>query len=246
MAAASPGHRSRSALVAVQKIIDQGEGALGDWETAHYGRFLSIRREFDAMLRADPTFKPARPALAAFLRQPFDIPTAQPLITDAQARQIAKLAGLTYELMLGMLLRFFTHTDVVAGRSVGSLTDRLSKSGRRRRHRVEPPGSRHALQVVFSLVIEHEVSAHHVASHRVAHQHLSRPAQIAYPFGDGHGQTGNVIAAHLDLTGVRSRPQVQPDVLGESDNLGGAAQRSPGGVEGGHEAVSVVFTSRPR
>ena len=63
------------------------------------------------MLRADPTFEPARPALAAFLRQPFDIPTAQPLITDAQARQIAELAGLTYELMLGMLLRFFTHTD---------------------------------------------------------------------------------------------------------------------------------------
>ena len=92
-----------SALVAVQKIIDQGEGALGDWETAHYGRFLSIRREFDAMLRADPTFEPARPALAAFLRQPFDIPTAQPLITDAEARRIAELAGLTYELMLGML-----------------------------------------------------------------------------------------------------------------------------------------------
>jgi len=63
------------------------------------------------MLRADPTFEPARPALAAFLRQPFDIPTAQPLITDAQARRIAELAGLTYELILGVLLRVFTHTD---------------------------------------------------------------------------------------------------------------------------------------
>jgi hypothetical protein len=72
-----------SALVAIQKIIEQGEGAPGDSETGHYGRFLSIRHEFDAMRRADPTFEPARPALAAFLRQPFDIPTAQHLIGDA-------------------------------------------------------------------------------------------------------------------------------------------------------------------
>jgi hypothetical protein len=111
-----------SALVAVEKIIEQGEGALGDWETAHYGRFLSIRREFDAMLRADPTFEPARPALAAFLRQPFDIPTAQPLITDAEARRIAELAGLTYELILGVLLRVFTHTDE-SNAQLGTLLD---------------------------------------------------------------------------------------------------------------------------
>jgi hypothetical protein len=111
-----------SALVAVEEIIEQGEGALGDWETAHYGRFLSIRREFDAMLRADPTFEPARPALAAFLRQPFDIPTAQPLITDVEARRIAELAGLTYELILGVLLRVFTHTDE-SNAQLGTLLD---------------------------------------------------------------------------------------------------------------------------
>ena len=100
-----------SALGAVETIIEQGEGARGNWETAHYGRFLSIQREFDAMLRADPAFEPARPALAAFLRQPFGIPAAQPLITDAEARRIAELAGLTYELILAVLLRVFTHTD---------------------------------------------------------------------------------------------------------------------------------------
>jgi hypothetical protein len=49
--------------------------------------------------------------LAAFLRQPFDIPTPRPVITDPQARQVAELAGLSYELTLHVLLRFFTHTD---------------------------------------------------------------------------------------------------------------------------------------
>jgi Ferritin-like len=100
-----------SALAAVEEIIEQGEGAQGDWKSAHYGRFLSVRQDFDALRQADPTFEPVRPVLAAYLRQPFDIPTPRPVITDPQARQVAELAGLAYELTLLVLLRFFTHTD---------------------------------------------------------------------------------------------------------------------------------------
>jgi hypothetical protein len=100
-----------SGLAAVDEIIEQGEGARGNWTEAHYGRFHSIRQEFDALRQADPTFEPARPVLAAFLRQPFDIPSPRPVITDVQARRIAELAGLAYELTLLVLLRFFTHTD---------------------------------------------------------------------------------------------------------------------------------------
>jgi nitroreductase len=100
-----------SALAAVEEIIEQGEGARGDWQHAHYGRFLSVRQEYDALRQADPTFEPARPVLGAFLRQPFDIPTPRPVITDPRARQVAELAGLAYELTLHVLLRFFTHTD---------------------------------------------------------------------------------------------------------------------------------------
>ena len=100
-----------SALAAVEEIIEQGEGARGDWNEAHYGRFLSVRQEFDALRQADPTFSPARPVQAAYLRQPFDIPTPRPVISDPQARRVAELAGLAYELTLHVLLRFFTHTD---------------------------------------------------------------------------------------------------------------------------------------
>jgi Phage integrase family len=100
-----------SALVAIQEIIEQGEGTrrLGDSPL----RPVPVH---SARVRGDASRRPdlragARPVLAAFLRQPFDIPTAQPLITDADACRIAELAGLTYELILGVLLRLFTHTD---------------------------------------------------------------------------------------------------------------------------------------
>jgi hypothetical protein len=111
-----------AALAAVEEIIEQGEGAQGDWNEAHYGRFLSIRQEFDAMRQADPTFEPARPVLAAFLHQPFDIPAPRPVITDPQARRVAELAGLAYELTLHVLLRFFTHTDETDAQ-LGTLVD---------------------------------------------------------------------------------------------------------------------------
>jgi hypothetical protein len=60
--------------------------------------------------------------LAAFLRQPFDIPTPRPVVTDPQARRVAELAGLAYELTLHVLLRFFTHTDETDSQ-LGTLVD---------------------------------------------------------------------------------------------------------------------------
>ena len=51
------------------------------------------------------------PVLAAYARQPFDIPTEVPLITDPLAHRVADLANVAYELVLHLLTRFFTHTD---------------------------------------------------------------------------------------------------------------------------------------
>jgi Ferritin-like len=100
-----------SAIAAIEEIIEQGEGARGDWRPAHYGRFLGIWEEYHAARERDPSFEPARPVLPAFTRQPFDIPAAQPVITDPVTRHIGELAGLAYEMVLHVLLRFFTHTD---------------------------------------------------------------------------------------------------------------------------------------
>lgn len=78
-----------SALAAIGEIIEQGEGARGDWRDAHYGRFLSIWEEYHALKERDPSFEPARPVIAAYLRQPFDIPVQMPVIGDPLTRRVA-------------------------------------------------------------------------------------------------------------------------------------------------------------
>ena len=100
-----------SALAAIGEIIEQGEGARGHWEDAHYGRFLSIWEEFHQLRDADPSFDPARPAIASYTHQPFDIQAEVPIITDPLTHRVAELGTVAYELVLQLLTRFFTHTD---------------------------------------------------------------------------------------------------------------------------------------
>jgi hypothetical protein len=100
-----------SAVTAVEEIVEQGEGARGDWQSAHYGRFLQVHDEHAAMRAADPDFEPARPVLPAFGSQPFDIPEAQALITDPATRGVADMFNMGYEVLLQTLTRYFTHTD---------------------------------------------------------------------------------------------------------------------------------------
>ncbi|NUR83479.1 MAG: hypothetical protein HOY71_05245 [Nonomuraea sp.] len=100
----------KSALSALDTIIEQGEGSRGDWRTAHYGRFLRMSREYEDLRARDPGFEPAHPVLPAYLRQPFDQDEPQPLITDPAARRVAELATVAYELVLHTLTRFWTHT----------------------------------------------------------------------------------------------------------------------------------------
>jgi hypothetical protein len=100
-----------SARAAVDEIIEQGEGGRGDWRPAHYGRFLGIWEEYSRLREQDPSFQPARPVIAAFTVQPFDIPESQPLLTDPVARSVAELFNFGYEVLLHVLTRFFTHTD---------------------------------------------------------------------------------------------------------------------------------------
>jgi hypothetical protein len=100
-----------SAMAAIGEIIEQGEGARGDWRSAHYGRFLAMWEEYQDVRRQDPTFEPARAVLPAFTRQPFDVAAPQPVIHDPLTHQVAEVTGLAYEMVLHLLLRLFTHTD---------------------------------------------------------------------------------------------------------------------------------------
>jgi hypothetical protein len=100
-----------SAHAAIEEIIEQGEGARGNWREAHYGRFLDVWSEHRELKAADPAFEAARPVLAAFVQQPYDLAAPQTIITDPAARAVGELFNLAYEALLQVLTRFFTHTD---------------------------------------------------------------------------------------------------------------------------------------
>jgi hypothetical protein len=99
-----------SAHAALDTIVEQGEGARGDWRNAHFGRLVAVFDEFQALREADPAFVPSRPVLAAIVR-PREDGLPVPLITDPFANRVADLMNAVYEVLLQILSRYFAHTD---------------------------------------------------------------------------------------------------------------------------------------
>ena len=99
-----------SAQRAIDTIVEQGEGARGEWRDAHFGRLLGILDEYLELKRADPDFEPARPVVAANVRpQPTGV--VVPLITDPGTTRAMDLLNVAYEVLLQLLSRYFAHTD---------------------------------------------------------------------------------------------------------------------------------------
>src|SRR6266545_284024 len=101
----------QSALAAIEEIVEQGEGARGDWSDAHYGRVLGVMEEYLELKRRDPGFEPARPVLAAVVRLGDDAAPGQPVLDDPTTAAVVDVLNVGYELLLQTLVRFFTHTD---------------------------------------------------------------------------------------------------------------------------------------
>jgi hypothetical protein len=97
-----------SASRSIDAIVEQGEGARGDWSSAHYGRFLAVLTELQAIQRADPTFEPAHPVAAAGVR-PVDGVHPGVLITDPITAAVSDLFNVNYDLVLQILVRFFAN-----------------------------------------------------------------------------------------------------------------------------------------
>ncbi len=99
-----------SAQRAIDTIVEQGEGARGEWRDAHFGRLLGILDEYLAIKLADPSFEPARPVVGANVRQQATgVP--MPLITDPGTARCMDLLNVAYEVLLQLLSRYFAHTD---------------------------------------------------------------------------------------------------------------------------------------
>jgi Ferritin-like len=124
-----------SAKQAIDTIVEQGEGARGEWRDAHFGRLLGILDEYLDLKGADPSFEPARPVVAANVR-PQATGVVVPLITDPGTTRAMDLLNVTYEVLLQLLSRYFAHTDespaqleVLADVSVGLMYGAIKPLG---------------------------------------------------------------------------------------------------------------------
>ena len=112
-----------SAQRAIDAILEQGEGARGQWRNAHFGQFVAILDEYLELREANPAFEPVRPVVTLNVR-PAERQTDIPLAGDPVTRRVMDLLNVSNEILLLMLPRFFAHTDE---------TDRSSGARRRRR-----------------------------------------------------------------------------------------------------------------
>jgi Ferritin-like len=120
---------------ALERIVEQGEGATGDWATAHYGRFLAVLGEYQAMRKADPGFEPAHPVVAAGMRAVEGI-EPDVYITDPATGGCSDLFNAVYELVLQMIARYFAfghetpgQRQVLAQAAVGLMFEAIKPLG---------------------------------------------------------------------------------------------------------------------
>jgi hypothetical protein len=99
-----------SAQRALDTILEQGEGARGHWEAAHFGQFVEILEEYRGMIAANPAFDPVRPVMFAKVRRG-ERDDSIPLIGDRVTSQCTDLFNVSYEILLQILERYFAHTE---------------------------------------------------------------------------------------------------------------------------------------
>jgi CDGSH-type Zn-finger protein/truncated hemoglobin YjbI len=100
----------KSAQGAIDTILEQGEGARGHWEQAHFGQFVQILDEYRQMRAAKKTFDPVRPVMFATVR-PSGRDGDGPRITERLTSRCADLFNVSYEILLQTLERYFAHTE---------------------------------------------------------------------------------------------------------------------------------------
>jgi len=101
-------HDVASAHAAIETIVEQGEGARGDWHDAHFGRLIRMLDEYLELREADAAFEPARPVLLAHVREPSSGAEVT-LIDDPFTARLADLLNATYEVVLQLLSRYFAN-----------------------------------------------------------------------------------------------------------------------------------------
>jgi hypothetical protein len=99
-----------SAHRAIDTILEQGEGARGHWQNAHFGQFVRILDEYRQLKAANPGFEPTRPVLFATVR-PSQHDDEVPRIAERVTLRCTDLFNVGYEVLLQLLQRYFAHTE---------------------------------------------------------------------------------------------------------------------------------------
>jgi len=98
----------KTALGAFASIVEQGEGAPEHSSGSHYQKFLAIRDEYDALLRANPDFRPAFPAAHNPVLRPPMGRTGRVWIEHEEAAETVDLANTGYAVMLRLLAHSYS------------------------------------------------------------------------------------------------------------------------------------------
>jgi CDGSH-type Zn-finger protein/uncharacterized Fe-S cluster protein YjdI len=102
----------KSALAAIDTIVEQGEGSSADTEHSHYRRFLGVRESYRAMMKTSPGFDPARSvAENPVMRNPPD-PNGKLYVDDPVAAKTLDFGNALYSTMLRCLAQGFADNDV--------------------------------------------------------------------------------------------------------------------------------------
>lgn len=103
-----------SAQRAIETIVEEGEGARGAWQDAHFGRFVTMLKEYRALRAENPTCTPARPVLEnPYAQMPPGITDDMVhvhVIDDPSTAAVIDLFNACYAAMLQLQHRFFMHS----------------------------------------------------------------------------------------------------------------------------------------
>lgn len=108
----------KTALCAIDAVIEQGEGAAEAGETSHYQRFLAIQHEYAALRQARPGFRPARmSAHNPVMRRP-PTPEGKLWITREPAASLLDLGNALYNHSLRCLALAWSGVDAALQRGL--------------------------------------------------------------------------------------------------------------------------------
>jgi hypothetical protein len=104
----------RSALKAIDTIVEQGEGAASDRANSHYQRFLTIEAEYRELLKANPEFMPAWPAAESpVMRRPPEA-DGKTFIDDLTSARVLDFGNAVYGVLLRCLVQGFGREGAAA------------------------------------------------------------------------------------------------------------------------------------